>query len=216
VDIKIYTDIDTVFDTRLSAMLNYSKILASFELDNGYTTNERAGTIMLKPRVLDRLVAKNRRLRPIPTDIFKPIMKLIHLLIGQSDAEGAHLVIHMTFNVYGYDISKEEKDTLATLFKGVILSPMELTIVDRAPDVPLIGDQDYVIMYNGMDWINKVLIPSGYSIANTMMTVPRMSYSKEEFTDNVEKLVVEQLSTFIGLDMIPVEYFRALKPKEGR
>ena len=128
--------------------------------------------------------------------------------------EGAQLVIDMTFNVHGYDLSKKEKDTLATLIKGVILSPLKLTIVDREPDIPLIGEQDYVIMYHGVEWINKVLMPSGYSIANTMMTVPRMAYSRDEYSDDVEKLLVEQMAVYVGLDLIPVEYFRAKEPKE--
>ena len=213
-DIKIYTDIHSVFDTRLSALLNYSKILAMFELDNGYVTNPRAGTLMLKPKVLDRLVESNRRLRPIPTNIFKPILKLIHLLLAQADVEGASLVVDLTFNVYGYDLTKDEKDIFATIFKGVILSPMKLTIVDRKPDIPLIGEQDYVIMYHGIEWINNVLIPSGYSVANTLMTVPRMVYSKEELTDEAVMLLEEQMAAYIGIDMIPVEYFRAREPKE--
>jgi len=213
-DVKIYTDIHSVFDTRLSAILNYSKILAMFELDNGYITRPQAGTLMLKPQMLGRMVESNRRLRPIPTDIFKPIMKLIHLLIAQADVEGASLVVDLTFNVYGYDLTKDEKDVLATVFKGVILSPMKLTIVDRKPDIPLIGEQDYVIMYHGIEWINNVLIPSGYSVANTMMTVPRMVYSREELTDEAVMLLEEQMAAYIGIDMIPVEYFRAREPKE--
>jgi len=213
-DIKMYTDIHTVFDTRLSALLNYSKILAKFELDNDYITNETAGIIMMKSNMLNRLVDKNRRLRPIPTKIFNPIMRLIHILMSQAEVEGSNLVVDMTFNVYGYDLSVDEKDVLASIFKGIILSPMKLTIVDREPDVPLIGEQDYVLMYYGIEWINKVLIPSGYSILNTMMTVPRMSYSKEEFTSEVEKMIGEQMAVYVGLDMIPVEYFRAKSPKE--
>lgn len=180
----IYTNLDSILDTRLSLIYSLNKSLFSDIVKNNL--NNYQSRIMddfngFDNRLFKELYKKrNSKMIKDPIPNYIPQLLKSYILNALEQKPGEVLTLYL--NVYPYKMSNDEKINLETgifnIFKGIINVEIldkpetEITVKFMHENIGLI------VMYNGLDWIdhnlsNKNLLSLG--LPDVLMIAPRLT-----------------------------------------
>lgn len=180
----IYTNLDSILDTRLSLIYSLNKTLFTDIVKNNL--NSYQSRIMddfngFDSRLFKEIYKKrNKKIikEPIPNFIPQLLKSYILNALEQKPSE----VITLYLNVYPYVLSSIEKENLQNgifnIFKGII----NIEILDKPETEVTVKfmheNIGLIVMYNGLDWVehnlsNKNLVSLG--IPDILMIVPRLT-----------------------------------------
>lgn len=224
---KIYTDLDSILDTRHAMLYYLSSEIAVNSLEDGSYRNrvkDNFGNIssdifntLYRKRTKELLnLATPNSIPSIISDLF------IENLIDVSE-EGKHILY---LNIYPYKFNLEEQRNLLTMMESLIpdftgVQILNLDISELEPKW-VKENINHMVMYNGMEWIEYHT--SNYKLIETpVLDVEMMSPAisngriKESKIDNeLFKNLSIGLGGFIKFIPIDIKFFNTLLDQEKK
>jgi len=216
----IYTDLDSILDTRLATIFNvdkniYKEIMSGVDNIEKYLTRRTDSFGRLSSLVFKELY-KRRDKRSIATPLPNGIPLLIHSYLA-SIIEESSKIPKLYLNVYPYELSVKEKTILKNNIASVYKNMIDVEILDKpTKDITIKFIHENIglmIMYSGLKWIeyhmsNRSLL--SLNLPDVTMIVPRLLdnniFSKNEI-DNIFKDQEKTLQPFIQLIFITARAF---------
>lgn len=222
---KVYTDLDTILDTR-HAMLYYLNNNVALECleDGSYRNRVKDNFKNISFDIFNTLYKKRTKALlnlATPNSIGRIISDLfIENLIDVSET-GEHVLY---LNIYPYKFNLEEQRNLLTMLESLIpgftgIQILNLDISELEPEW-IKENINHMVMYNGMEWIEYHT--SNYKLIETPlldieMMAPAISNGriKEDKVDNdLFRNLATGLGGFIKYLPIDVKFFNTLLDKE--
>lgn len=216
----IYTDLDSILDTRLATIFNVDKNIYK-EIMNGVDNIEKY--LSRKTDAFGRLsnlvfreLYKRRDKRTIATPLPNGIPLLIHSYLA-SIIEESTKIPKLYINVYPYELSIKEKTILKRDIQSIYKNIIDVEILDKPiKDITIKFIHENIglmLMYSGLKWIeyhmsNRSLL--SLNLPDVTMIVPKILdnniFSRQEI-DNIFKDQEKTLQPFIQLIFITARTF---------
>lgn len=216
----IYTDLDSILDTRLATIFNVEKNVYK-EIMNGVDNIEKylsrkTDSFGKLNNLVFKEIYKRRDKRNIATPLPNRIPLLIHSYIA-SIIEESTKIPKIYLNVYPYKLNGVEKHKLSKSIESIYKNIVDVEILDKPNKeitIKFIHENiGLMIMYNGLKWIeynmaNRSLL--SLNLPDVTMIVPKLIdnniFSKDQI-DNIFKDQEKTLQPFIQLIFITVRAF---------
>ena len=216
----IYTDLDSILDTRLATIFNvdkniYKDIVSGVESIEKYLSRKTDRFGRLDNTVFKALYQRRDK-KTIATPLPNGIPLLIHSYIA-SILENSSKVPKLYLNVYPYILNDKDKRTLTRNVQAVYKNMIEVELIDKPnKDITVKFVHENIglmVMYNGLKWIeynmsNRSLL--SLNLPDVTMIVPKLldnNIFKKDEVDNIFKDQEKTLQPFIQLVFITVRAF---------
>lgn len=216
----IYTDLDSILDTRLATIFNvdknvYKEIMNGVENIEKYLSRKTDSFGKLSSLVFRELY-KRRDKKIIATPLPNGIPLLIHSYIA-SIIEDSTKIPKLYLNVYPYVLNNLEKHKLSKSVESIYKNIIDVEIIDKPNKditVKFIHENiGLMIMYSGLKWIeynmsNRSLL--SLNLPDVTILVPKILdnniFGKDQI-DNIFKDQEKTLQPFIQLIFITARAF---------
>lgn len=216
----IYTDLDSILDTRLATIFNvdknvYKEIMNGVENIEKYLSRKTDSFGKLSNLVFKELY-RRRDKKIIATPLPNRIPLLIHSYIA-SIIEDSTKIPKLYLNVYPYVLNTLEKHKLSKSIESIYKNIIDVEIIDKPNKditVKFIHENiGLMIMYGGLKWIeynmsNRSLL--SLNLPDVTMLVPKILdnniFSRDQI-DNIFKDQEKTLQPFIQLIFITARAF---------
>ena len=217
---SIYTDLDSLFDTRLPVLYNIDPTLPKKLLSNDYYFNRRKDVFGIIPRNLFRLFYNKRDKitlgYALPTNIVNVINSYTTELGTLRTVLGAVDPLSVYVNTYPYKLTPSEaltmRDGLSKSMRGINVIMLDSPISDITP-VWVDKTIGTLIMYEGMNWLEYHIavgtLPKSPLLDRTLM-VPGIIQGELPSKEVTKKIFDDQcvsVSTVIALSPTNVKEF---------
>lgn len=216
----IYTDLDSILDTRLATIFNVDKNIYK-DIVNGIDNLEKYLSRKIDSfGVLNNMIFKaiysKRNKNTIATPLPNGIPMLIHSYIA-SILETSSKIPKIYLNVYPYALNDSEKKILSKNIGAIYKGMVDVEILDKPTkdiSVKFIHENiGMMIMYNGLKWIeynmsNKSLL--SLNLPDVTMIVPKILENNIFIRDQIDNVFKDQektLQPFIQVVFITVRAF---------
>ncbi len=215
----IYTELDIIFDTRLTLLQWLDPHLAKHSLLTGYYQNRPKDQFFYLGTKLFRGLYNRRDKeilqQPKDTYLIDYINKLCSEYKINDTEQGGNGIVELYINTYPYELTKSELEILKEGLSLKFRSANEINFCNIKSVTPAwIRDNDVVtmFMYYGVEWVNenlaRDLLPK-LPISEVMLLVPKLIKDgklKKE-SEDTWKLMEDFSAPFINLQFIDVNYF---------
>ena len=202
---KIYMDLDAIFDTRATIVRYINPTYDFAEYDSRKSNSfehvsERTFKELYRHRNFNTILES--RLSNVLISMVSIVSKHI-LSMTSFDRTDMKVIVDTSY----YDVPKDEIPNLMKTIKGVLPNYVSVEITTTEPSMVELSDIDFMFKFDGAEWINsKIIDHSIYksSLVNTILLTPRVSLEDYEYYK-------ASMAILINVSHIPVVTFSEIK-----
>ena len=217
---SLYTDLDSLFDTRLPIAYMLSPVETSYQVESGrYHNRNRDNIGNISADILKsfyRYRTKNILQMANPTPIFSLLMEQYGILRTKLETAEERDKLKIYVNTYPYVLSLEEQNVLLIKLCSIFeTNNVELLhkSMSSLNDSWFYTNVGYIFMYNGLEWLEHET--SSYSIMENPL-VDKVLYipaivSGEVIDQKIDKSlflkITETFILIIDINFVDTKYF---------
>lgn len=206
----IYTDLDSLYDTKLTLLNMIDSRLAIEYVYREYDLTDQV--LYLNNNVFNSIY-KDRDKRVLLGSKQTSVIDLIRQIVSDIDIKSKlnNIVrgeLKLVINIYPYILNNDECDNIKEFLMKYILHLNDVIIIDKE-EIPndLLHKLNIMIRRDGLDWFfnNKLKTP-GFSIPNLKMIVPDSMYEKYIKNTDVDRDKLKEYLETITMHDITLEF----------
>lgn len=206
----IYTDLDSLYDTKLTLLNMIDSRLAIEYVYREYDLTDQV--LYLNNNVFNSIY-KDRDKRVLLGSKQTSVIDLIRQIVSDIDIKSKlnNIVrgeLKLVINIHPYVLDNDECNNIKEFLMKYILHLNEVIIIDKE-EIPndLLHKLNIMIRRDGLDWFfnNKLKTP-GFSIPNLKMIVPDSMYEKYIKNTDVDRDKLKEYLETITMQDITLEF----------
>jgi len=218
---NIYTDFDTIFDTRLTTLALLFPEDVDTEIRSGYLFRTSDGFEKI-PHIPFKHIYATRNDTVLRLSDATGILDMINRTafdinikkLGMGDETDCKIII----NIYPYTLCEEELDEIRNTLMTCLFNSSNIIFMRKENIEPKWIDEniEMFVSYSGADWLNENITNGkllATSIVNTNMVIPNLFTTTAQLNDDDLETFYKLTSPFVKLAIIDTYYF-SLKPRE--
>lgn len=206
----IYTDLDSLYDTKLTLLNMIDSRLAIEYIYREYDLTDQV--LYLNNNVFNSIY-KDRDKRVLLGSKQTSVIDLIRQIVSDIDIKSKlnNIVrgeLKLVINIHPYILNNDECNNIKEFLMKYILHLNEVIIIDKE-EIPndLLHKLNIMIRRDGLDWFfnNKLKTP-GFSMPNLKMIVPDSMYEKYIKNTDVDRDKLKEYLETISMQDITLEF----------
>lgn len=206
----IYTDLDSLYDTKLTLLNMIDSRLA---IEYVYREYDLTDQILYLNNDVFNSIYKDRDKRVLLGSKQTSVIDLIRQIVSDIDIKSKlnNIIrgeLKLVINIYPYILNNDECNNIKEFLMKYILHLNEVIIIDKK-EIPndLLHKLNIMIRRDGLDWFfsNKLKTP-GFSIPNLKMIVPDSMYEKYIKNTDVDRDKLKEYLETITMQDITLEF----------
>lgn len=225
---SVYTDIDSLFDTRLPVLNNISHVISGKVLKDGsYFTRVKEQFDIIGGDIFTPLYEQRNKL-VLPFALLTHIVDIIRVKVVEVISDISNMGnldnLSLYINTYPYKLNLVEvesiKETIGMLVNDINIKMIYIPNDELTPEW-IEEHVDLVIKYDGISWLEhntKNLNLIRKPLLSTVFIVPALvdnAVPNKEVTDEMFKVAMAHMRMVADVQYINIEYF-CLKRKEKK
>lgn len=206
----IYTDLDSLYDTKLTLLNMIDSRLA---IEYVYREYDLTDQILYLNNDVFNSIYKDRDKRVLLGSKQTSVIDLIRQIVSDIDIKSKlnNIIrgeLKLVINIYPYILNNDECNNIKEFLMKYILHLNEVIIIDKK-EIPndLLHKLNIMIRRDGLDWFfnNKLKTP-GFSIPNLKMIVPDSMYEKYIKNTDIDRDKLKEYLETISMQDITLEF----------